>query len=160
MAKCPKSLGDAAATVVVWNNIGKGYKSFDQPGSCYLISCRKGSGNWKMSWRMETNQYQQLWQCERKGEEKKKEKNSIWVGWEQNLSLIHSNISEDLKGKLAMNQHADIQVDSEIKISKRQTHTVLTAEFMVDPELLSQLHITKGNSCCKQKTTSAICQDV
>lgn len=40
----------------------------------------------------------------------KKQPTSIWIGWEQTLSLIYSNISKDLKGKLATNQFTDTQV--------------------------------------------------
>lgn len=58
------------------------------------------------------NQYQQLWRSQRKGErtKQKNQPTSIWIGWEQTLSLIYSNISEDLKGKLATNQFTDTQV--------------------------------------------------
>lgn len=61
----------------------------------------------KVSQRMKMNQYQQPWHAERKG---KKPQNFIWIRWEQTFSLIYSNISKDLKGKLAIHQFADTQV--------------------------------------------------
>lgn len=143
MAKRPKRLGGAVGTAVVWNNIGKGlqklwptWKLLSDKLQKGLRETEKRSGEWK--WTSINN-------CStpKRGERK----NSIWVEWEQSLPWYTQISARTSRANWLWTSFADTQVDSEIKISKRQKDTVLTAEFTIDPELF--------HSCISQKETAA-----
>lgn len=86
--------------------------------------------------------------CWKEGK-REKTQNFIWVGWEQTFSLIYSNTSKDLKGKLALHQFADTQVGAGNKDQQK------TKRYCTDCTIYYRSW-TFFHSCIPQKETAAV----
>lgn len=143
MAKRPKRLGGAVGTVVVWNNIGNVLEKLWRTWKLLSDKLQKGLGKLKNV--PEEWKWTNVNNCSTP--KRREKKNSIWVEWEQSLPWYTQILARTSRANWLWTSFADTQVDSEIKISKRQKDTVLTAEFTIDPEVF--------HSCILQKETAA-----